>query len=106
MIASLSTIKNFLKTIIKSHGDEAKDFYDKNIPKVVSNHTCLVVISLDSALKKDDKYYQQLFIRECKYIEEKVIRYINDNLSRFSFSDELVKNKLEWVKFFCKSIAT
>ena len=42
--------KNFLKTKIKSH---VTDFYDKKIPKVDSNHTCLAVIILDSALKKD-----------------------------------------------------
>ena len=37
---------------MKSHGDEVTDFYDKEIPKVDSNHTCLVVISLGCALKK------------------------------------------------------
>ena len=42
---------------MKSHGDKVTDFYDKKIPKVDSDHTCLVVISLDSALKKDDNYY-------------------------------------------------
>ena len=42
----------FLKTKIKSYGDDVTDFYDKEIPKVNSNHTCLAVISLDSALKK------------------------------------------------------
>ena len=26
-----------------------------------SNHTCFAVISLDSALKKDDNYYLQVF---------------------------------------------
>ena len=45
--------KEFLKTKLKSHGNEITDFYDKKIPKVGSNHTCLAVISLDSALKKD-----------------------------------------------------
>ena len=45
--------KEFLETKIKSHGDEVTDFYGKEIPKVHSNHTCLVLISLDSALKKD-----------------------------------------------------
>ena len=44
--------KEFLNTKLKSHGDEVTDFYDKKIPKVDSNHTCLVVISLDSAIKK------------------------------------------------------
>ena len=44
--------QNFLKTKIKSYGDDVTDFYDKEIPKVNSNHTCLAVISLDSTLKK------------------------------------------------------
>ena len=43
----------FLKNKVKSHGYEVTDFYDKNIFKVDSNYTCLAVISLDSALKKD-----------------------------------------------------
>ena len=51
--------KQFLKTKIKSqsHGVEVTDFYDKEICKVDSNNFCLAVISLDSALKKDDNYY-------------------------------------------------
>ena len=77
-----------MKTKIKSHGDEAKDFYDKKMPKVDSNHTCLVVITLNSALKKDYNYYQQVFLKDCKYIENKVITHTNDNLSDFSSSDE------------------
>ena len=52
--------KGFLKTKIKSHGDEVTDFYYREIPKVDSNHTCLAVMSLDSALKKDDNYYLQV----------------------------------------------
>ena len=80
--------KEFLKTKIKSHGDEVTDFYDKKIPKVDSNHTCLAVISLDSALKKDENYYPQVFLKECKYIEKKVFRHINDNLSDFPYSDD------------------
>ena len=30
-----------------------------------------MIISLDSALKKDDDYYPQVFLKECKYIEKK-----------------------------------
>ena len=63
--------KEFVKIKIKSHGDKVTYFYDKEIPKVDSNHTCLAVISLDSALKKDDNY-PQVFLKECKYIEKKV----------------------------------
>ena len=76
MIASLSKEfdskpvynKEFLKTKIKSHDDEVTDFYNKEITKADSNHTCLAVINLDSALKKDDNYYPQGFLKECKYI--------------------------------------
>ena len=49
--------KKFLKTKIISHGDEITDFYDREISKVDSNHNCLAVISLDSALNKDGNYY-------------------------------------------------
>ena len=67
---SLSTTK------IKYHGDKVTDFYDKKIPNVDSNHTCLAVISLDSALKKDEIYYPKVFLKECKCIEKKVNRLI------------------------------
>ena len=50
-----------MKIEIKSHGDEVTDFYDKEIPKVYSNHTYLASIRLDSALKKDEHYYPQVF---------------------------------------------
>ena len=38
--------KEFLEVKIKSHGDEITDFYDKKIPMMDSNHTCLAVITL------------------------------------------------------------
>ena len=63
-------------------------FMIKKIPKVDSNHTCLVVISLDTALKKAVNCYLQVFLKECKYIEKRVIRNINDNLSDFSSSSD------------------
>ena len=46
--------KEFLKTKIKPHGDQVTGFYDKGIQKMDFNHTCLAVISLDPALKKND----------------------------------------------------
>ena len=45
-------------------------FMIKKMPKVDSNHTCLAVISLDSALKKDDNYCLQVFLKECKHTEK------------------------------------
>ena len=80
--------KEFLKTKIKSHGDEVTDFYNKGIQQVDSNHTCLAVTSLDSVLKKDDNYYPQVFLKVCKYVEKNVARHFYDNLSHLSFSVE------------------
>ena len=40
--------KKLLETKIKFYVDEVTDFYDKEIPRVDSNHTCLAVISFDS----------------------------------------------------------
>ena len=55
-------------------------FTIKKFLKVDSNHTCLAAISLDSA--------RILFLKECKYIDKKVIRHINSSSSVFSFDDE------------------
>ena len=55
---------------------------------VDSNHTCLAVISLDSALKKNKSYCPQVFLKECKYFEKKVVRHIIGYLSDLSYSDE------------------
>ena len=67
LIASLSTIKIFLKTKIKS---KIKNSCDKEISKADSNHTCLAVITLDSTLNKNGDYYPQLFLKECKYMKK------------------------------------
>ena len=81
----MCTIKNIKKN---SHGDQVTDIYDKEIPKVHSNHTCLAVITLDFVGKKDESYYLQVFLKECKYIEKNVIRHIHDNLSDCSSSSD------------------
>ena len=70
LIAIPSTIKKVLKTKIKSYGGKATDFHDKKIPKKDSNYTCLAVILIDFVLKKDEKYYHQVFLKEFKYTEK------------------------------------
>ena len=44
---------------------ELNIFTRKKILNVDSNHTCLAVISLDSALKKDENYCPQMFSNDC-----------------------------------------
>ena len=38
--------------------------------------------------KNDENYYLQVFLKDCKYIERKKTRHINDNLTDFSSCDE------------------
>ena len=89
--------KVFLKTKMKSYGNEVTDFYDKENPKVDSNRIFSPVRSLDSALNKEGNYYPQVFLKECKYIKKKEIRQIIDDLE--SCSDimiVLMENRCFW----------
>ena len=82
LIANLSTTIFFWKTKIKSYDDETSEFQDKEIFMVGSNHTCLAVISFDSDLKKDENYYPQMFLKECKHIEKekKLVGHITEDI--------------------------
>ena len=33
-------------------------------------------------------FYPQVFLKDCKYIEKKVVGHIHDNLSDFSYSSD------------------
>ena len=90
-----------MKTKIKFYGDEATNFHHKEISKVDSNLTCLVVISFDSALNKDGKYYPQVFLKECKCIKKVMIRHITKDIEIFlMILMSLIKNSL----FFKESL--
>ena len=52
---------------MKSYGDEARDFHDKEMPKVGYNYICLAVMLIDS-----ENYNAQVLLKECKYIEIKL----------------------------------
>ena len=72
-----------MKTKTKSHGDEVTDFYDKKkLPWILLS-------------KKMKTIFHIFFLKECKYIEEKVVKHINDNLSEFSSSYESDKSDQE-----------
>ena len=58
------TIK-LLKAKTKSHGNDKTYLYDKKIPNVDVNGTCLAVINLNSALKKDEKRLENLYNNKC-----------------------------------------
>ena len=86
--------KKELKTKMKSYGDEATDFDDKEIPLPVFDCSCLALMSI--VKQKEVNNYLQVFLKECKYIEEKeVIRYITEHfLVKKFFLMTLMKNSL------------
>ena len=48
----------------------------------------LAVTATESALKRDENYYPQVFLKECKYIEKEVIRLITEDIEVFSRDSE------------------
>ena len=73
-----------MKTKIKPYGDEATDFHCKEIPKAGFDCTCLTVSTIDSAHKKGERHYPQVFLKEFKYIEKEMIKHITDDIEIFS----------------------
>ena len=65
-----------------SSRNEAKDFHDKELPKVGSDHTCLAVIT-DFALKKMKS--TNIFKRVQVHWKEKVVRFVTDEQKNFLF---------------------
>ena len=47
-------------------------FHDKKMPKEKAPCKCLSIITLDSVIKTNKKYYPQNFLKDCKYIQEKI----------------------------------
>ena len=59
----------------------------------------LIILIQHSALKKDENYSPQVFLKECKYIEKNVVRYNDDNLSDFSYSGEFDEEQIRAFRF-------
>ena len=53
---------------------------------------------MNSALKKDENYYPQVPLKECKYIEKKEVRHINRNLSDSAYSDESDEEQIKAIR--------
>ena len=78
--------KKFIKTKMKTNKDNiTTNFYNKKwskkIPEEKIPHKCLSVIILDSIIYAYEKYYPQVFLEECKYVQEKTKtkNYIDEN---------------------------
>ena len=52
------------------------------MPKEKAPCKCLLIIMIDSVIKTNKKYYPQILLEECKYIQEKIkiVNYIDEDL--------------------------
>ena len=81
----------YIKTKIKTYADSIiTNFHNKKMPKEKVPCKCLSVIMLDSVIESDEKYYLQIFLEDCKYIQEKIKfeNYIHEELDSDSDNDE------------------
>ena len=47
-------------------------FFNKKMPKEKVPCKFLSIIMVDSVIKTNKKYYPQIFLEECKYVQEKI----------------------------------
>ena len=84
----------YIKTKIKTYKDSiTTNFYNKNGSEKIAEekvpHKCLSIIILDSIIYAYEKYYPQVFLEECKYVQEKIKtkNYIDEELKSESDND-------------------
>ena len=53
------------------------------------HHTCIACISIDSVMKMEEKYYPQVYLKECKYKikKMKIAGFIDIDLDSDSSSE-------------------
>ena len=68
------------------------NFHNKKIPKEGVPCKCLSIIMLEFVIEAYEKYHPQIFLEECKYVQEKIKfeNYINDNLDSDSDHDKIM----------------
>ena len=95
----------YIKTKIKTYKDSIiTNFYNekesKKVPEEKISHNCLSVIILDSFIYAYEKYYLQVFLEECKYVQEKIKakNYIDEELKSESDTDSDTDNDIDIIE--------
>ena len=83
----------YIKIKIKIYaGSMVINFYNKKIPKEKAprNNAIMQSIMPGFVIEVNKKYYHQIFLEECKYVQEKIKNenYIDDDLKSDSDSNE------------------
>ena len=58
--------KKILKTKTSFYDKKAANFHTRKLPETGSNNICWSAILIYSILQKDENYYTQLSLKECK----------------------------------------
>ena len=81
----------YIKTKIKTYaGSIITNFHNKKMPKEKAPCKCLSIIMIDSVIKANKKYYPQILLEECKYIQEKIKtkNYIDEELEKSEWDSD------------------
>ena len=63
----------YIKTKIKIYENSIiTNFHNKKMSKEKAPCKCLSIVRIDSVIKANKKYYPQMLLEECKYIQEKI----------------------------------
>ena len=65
------------------------NFQGKKMPKEKAACKCLLIIMLHSVIKAYEKHHPQIFLEECRYVQEKIKikNYIDEELKSESDTD-------------------
>ena len=65
-------------------------FHNKKVPKEKAPCKCLSIIIIHSVIRANKKYYPQTFLKECKYVQEKIKieNYIDEDLEKSESGSE------------------
>ena len=75
----------YKQTKIKIYaGSVITNFHNKKMLKEKAPCKCLSIIMIDSVIRANKKYYPQTFLKECKYVQEKIKieNHIDDDLEK------------------------
>ena len=87
----------YIKTKVKIFAKNTiTNFHNKKMPKEKIPCKCLSIIMIDSVIKTNKKYYPQILLEQCKYIQEKIKteNYIDEDLEN-SESDKNSNDETE-----------
>ena len=89
----------YIATKMKLYRDKVNtNFQGKIIPKENASYKCLSLITLDSVIRANKKYYPETLLEECKYEikKNKMEYFINDDLDASLSNDSDSESDNEW----------